>query len=73
MINRVCFKCGEYTNDVWVAVISDEKEKVEFIGHKQHIDELHNHIKNIKNLDKKSVQKIIKELGIWNKVRTKEE
>jgi archaellum component FlaC len=64
MINRTCFKCNEFVNDVWTLQLSDEKEKVEFSGHKDHIDELDNRIKMVKDLHKKSVQKVIKELDL---------
>ena len=64
MINRVCFKCGEYVQDVWVERIYDEKESIQFSGHAQCINELHNQVKSIKNLDKKSVKKVLTELGL---------
>jgi formylmethanofuran dehydrogenase subunit B len=63
MINRVCDICKEYTNDVWVIVLSDNKEKVEISGHKSHIDDLHNKIKNVKDSNKKTAKQILKEIG----------
>lgn len=64
MINRICDICNGYVNDVWVVVISDGKEKTEISGCKQHIDELHKKIKEVKNADKLSVKKLLKELEI---------
>jgi hypothetical protein len=68
MINRTCDICKEYVNDVWVLVISDEKEKVEFSGHKHHIDELDNKVKSIKDVHKKNVQKVLKEINFTKEV-----
>jgi hypothetical protein len=68
MINRTCDICKEYVNDVWVLVISDDKEKVEFSGHKNHIDELDNKVKSIKDVHKMSVQKVLKEINFTKEV-----
>jgi DNA-directed RNA polymerase subunit N (RpoN/RPB10) len=64
MINRVCFECGEYVSDVWTVQLKDDKETREYSGHYKCVTELHNRIKNVKNVDKKSVEKIIKELNL---------
>jgi hypothetical protein len=64
MINRVCFKCGEYCENVWVFVISDDREKVELSGHKKCVDNLESQYKAIKNVHKLSVQKVLKELNL---------
>jgi hypothetical protein len=64
MINRVCFKCGEYVENVWVFVISDDREKVELSGHKKCVDNLETQYKAIKNVHKLSVQKVLKELRL---------
>jgi hypothetical protein len=63
MINRTCDICGEYTNDVWVVVLDDDKNKFEISGCKRHIDELQKKIKLVKDIHKKSVDKILKEIG----------
>lgn len=63
MINHICDICNGYVSDVWVVVISDNKEKFEISGHKNHIDELHNRIKMVKDLDKKSVKQTLKEIN----------
>jgi hypothetical protein len=63
MINRVCDICKEYVNDVWVILLSDNKEKMEISGHKSHIDDLHNKIKNVKDGHKKSVKEILKSIN----------
>ncbi|MNR56834.1 hypothetical protein D3C85_1774910 [compost metagenome] len=60
MINRICDICKGYVNDVWVINISDNQEKIEISGCKNHIDELHKKIKSIKNLEKLPVQKVLK-------------
>jgi hypothetical protein len=62
LINRICYVCSEYVQDVWVVILRDDKEYREFEGHRQCIDQLHNRIDNVKDLDKKSVQKVLKEL-----------
>jgi hypothetical protein len=62
MINRECFKCGQYVSDVWVLVLSDEKEKFEFSGHKNCIDELDNKVKSVKDYKKKPLNKLLKEI-----------
>jgi DNA-directed RNA polymerase subunit N (RpoN/RPB10) len=64
MINRTCFSCGEYVSDVWTVQLKDDKETKEFSGHYKCTDNLHKRIKIIKNVDKKSVQKIIAELDL---------
>lgn len=64
MINRVCFECGEYVDDVWTVSVKDDSETREFSGHYQCVTELHNSIKMVDNVDKKSVKKILKELGL---------
>jgi hypothetical protein len=63
MINRVCCICGEYVNEVWVVVLKDDKEVEEFSGHLKCVNELQNRINNIKDLHKKSVKQILKEIN----------
>lgn len=65
MINRTCDICKEYVDNVWVIVLSDDKEKVEISGHKNHIDDLQIKIKNVKNSNKKSPSQILKEIGYY--------
>ena len=64
MINRTCCVCKGYVNDVWIVILKDDKQTVEFTGHKDHIDELHNRIKSLKGLEKKLVEKVMKELNL---------
>jgi hypothetical protein len=64
MSNRICSICNKYVQDVWVVTLSDDKEKVEFDGHKVCVDELHDRIKNVKDLVKKPVKKVLKELSL---------
>lgn len=61
MINKVCEICNEYNiSDNWVLRIYDEKESVEFNGHKSCIDNLDIKVKNIKELHKQSVKQVLK-------------
>jgi hypothetical protein len=64
MIDRNCFSCGGYAENVWVFVIADDREKVQFSGHRKCIDELELRYKAIKNVHKLSVQKVIQELDL---------
>lgn len=63
MINRVCDICGEYVNDVWVLVISRDKDKIEVSGCKEHIDQLQEKHNSIKD-NKMSLDKILKQLNL---------
>jgi hypothetical protein len=63
MINKVCCICGEYVSDVWVLVVSDDKAKMEFSGCKNDIDNLQNKINAVKNVDKKNIKQILKEIN----------
>jgi hypothetical protein len=63
MINRICEVCGEFNSgDNWVNKLSDKDGFVEINGHEKCIDQLHKKIKNVKDLDKKSVQKVLDEI-----------
>jgi small nuclear ribonucleoprotein (snRNP)-like protein len=65
LIDRICDICKEFNNnDNWVIKLSDDKEFIEFNGHSKCIDEYYNTIKNIKDLHKKSVKQILKELNL---------
>lgn len=63
MINRTCDICEEYVESVWTVAIKDDKETKEYSGHFKCVSELQNHINSIKNLDKKSVQQVLKEIS----------
>jgi predicted site-specific integrase-resolvase len=67
MIDKICFLCGEYVSDVYTVRIKDDKEAVEYSGHNQCVTDLHNQINGIKNLDKKSVQQVLKEIKFSRK------
>lgn len=67
MINRECNLCHNYVNDVWTLEISDNNEKVFISGHKECIDQLDDKVKAVKDLSKKSVAKVIKEIGFSGK------
>jgi hypothetical protein len=64
MIDRTCSVCGGTVSDVWTVQLKDDKETKEFSGHYKCVDNLHKRIKGIKNVDKKSVQKVIAEIDL---------
>lgn len=64
MINRTCDICGEYVSDVWTFVLSDDKDKKEWSGHRQCIDQVEFKVKSVKDLHKKSVDKVLKEVNL---------
>jgi hypothetical protein len=64
MINRECFKCSQYVSDVWVLVLSDDKGKLEFSGHKSCVDDLDEKYKSIKDAHKKPLAKVLNELKL---------
>jgi hypothetical protein len=59
--------CKEYVNDVWTLVFSEKDKKTEFSGHLQCVDKLENKAKAAKNLNAKTLEKILKEIGIIEK------
>lgn len=63
MIDKVCCICGGYVSDVWVLLLSDDKGKMEFSGCKKHIDELQQKINAVKNVDKKNIKQILKDIN----------
>jgi hypothetical protein len=65
MIDRECEICGNFTQDVWTLSLYDEKERIFLSGHKSCVDSVDEKVKKIKDLEKKSVQKVIKELGLF--------
>jgi hypothetical protein len=56
--------CGEYADKVWVERISDKDQSVEISGHEGCINMIHKKVKGIKDLDKKSVDKVLKEINL---------
>lgn len=66
MINRTCDICKEYVLDVWVFVLSDDREKREWSGHKQCVDQIESKVKLVKDLHKKSVDKVLNEINFIN-------
>ena len=63
MSDRYCEICGKYNaGDNWVNKLSDKDEFVEVNGHEKCVDQLHKKIKSVSDLDKKSVQKVLKEI-----------
>jgi hypothetical protein len=64
MINRVCDICSAYVNDTWVLQLSDHKgDKFEISGHLACINNIESKIKSIKNVDKLTVDKVLKEIN----------
>jgi hypothetical protein len=64
MINKICDICSAYVNDTWVLLLSDHKfTKFEISGHLACINEIETKIKSIKNVDKLTVDKVLKEIN----------
>lgn len=65
MTDRLCEICSELNDiNVYVLELKDDKEKVQFEGHRECIDELHIKVKSIKDLAKKPIYKVLKEIGL---------
>jgi hypothetical protein len=64
MIDRICAVCNEYVSDIWTLKLKDDKEFREFSGHLKCIDILQDQMNSISNVDKKSVQQVLKELKL---------
>jgi hypothetical protein len=64
MINHQCEICKQYVANNWVMRIYDDHTSVDVNGHKSCIDELDIRFKQIKDVHKKNVQKVLKELNI---------
>jgi hypothetical protein len=63
MISHYCEICKQPNNgDNWVEKIKDKDSFIEINGHERCVSELHITVKNVKNLDKKSVQEVLKEI-----------
>jgi hypothetical protein len=65
MLDRLCDICKEFNNDDnWVVRLSDDKESIEFNGHQKCIDNLYNDFKNIKDIHKLPVKKVLNILNL---------
>ena len=64
MIDRECYVCKEYIDKVVTVRIFDDKEYVEYPCHEKCANELYDQIQNVKDLEKKPVAKVIKELKL---------
>lgn len=64
MIDTVCVICKEYVSEVWTIVIKDDKSTQEYSGHLHCVKGIQDQMNNIKNVDKKSVQQVLKELKL---------
>jgi hypothetical protein len=64
MINKICDICSAYVNDTWVLQLSDHKgDKFEISGDLSCINDIEAKIKSIKNVDKLTVDKVLKEIN----------
>ena len=64
MINKICDICSAYVNDTWVLLLSDHKgDKFEISGDISCINQIEAKIKSIKNVDKLTVDKVLKEIN----------
>jgi hypothetical protein len=64
MINRECFICKQYMEDVVTVRIFDDKESVEYSCHEKCANDLWDRLQKVKDMDKKPVAKILKELKL---------
>jgi hypothetical protein len=63
MSDHYCEICKQIHNETnHVIKISDDKESIEIDGHEICINDLYKRLKTIKDLDKKSVKVILKEI-----------
>jgi hypothetical protein len=63
MIDRTCSVCGGFAQDVWVYVLNYEKDRYEISGCKKCIDGIEKKVKSVKNLNKKPIDKVLKEIN----------
>jgi hypothetical protein len=69
MSDHYCEICKQLHNETnHVIKISDDKESVEIDGHENCVNELYKKLKNIKDLNKKSVKAILKEINYKREV-----
>lgn len=65
MSEVICMVCNELnTGDVQTVRVSDDREKFDLIGHVKCTDDVYKKIKNVKDIEKKNVSKVLKEIGI---------
>lgn len=63
MSESICMICKEFNGgEQWTLVVRDDKEKIEILAHKSCVNELENQIKQVKDREKKSPTKILKEI-----------
>jgi hypothetical protein len=61
-MEKTCYFCGEYVDDLYSIEIADDKKKVVFSGHKECVDDVY---WKVKEMDKKlSVDKVLKKLNV---------
>ena len=67
-MSNICMICDSINNgEKWNLQISDNKTSIIINGHKSCIDETDNKIKNIKDVKKKTVDKVLAEIN-FNKL-----
>lgn len=63
-MSKICELCQNINvSDNWTVQIKDDKDTFKVSGHKSCIDAFFEKGKNVKELNKKSVKKILKEIG----------
>jgi hypothetical protein len=61
-MEKTCYFCGEFVDDLYTIEITDEKKKVVFSGHKECVDDVY---LKVKKLDKKmTVEQVLKKLKV---------
>jgi hypothetical protein len=64
MFERECFVCKEYIENIVTIRLFDDKESVEFSCHEECANTLWDRLQKVKDMDKKPVTKVLKELKI---------
>lgn len=67
MIDRICMVCKEYNTGINQVIRLKEnngKDTFDIEGHVNCTDELFEKIKNVKNPQKKSIRKVLEEVGL---------
>ncbi|TCJ01053.1 hypothetical protein [Cytobacillus praedii] len=66
MNDRICMVCKEYNNGVnqTVRLRENDKKYIDIEGHVKCTDDLHEKIKNVPELKKKSISKVLEEVGL---------
>lgn len=61
----MCMVCERLNSgENWVIVIRDDKDKIQVNCHRECADELEQRLKKIKDLDKKNVKQVLKQIKL---------